>query len=235
MKGLLYKDFFLLKNGLLFAAIFQAVISGVCIFIAIPSIGFSTEISILMMAACYYLSFMILAIINQELFALDENRSWGSFIISTPQTAKGQVASKYYMILIENIILLFCCFLTDVIVTCVAGDVMVTAIIACMFIFCLRILIHAIEIPFLLLFGSRVGGSVKSVLLVLLFFILLCYGLFGDISFLFGDDPAAAFLAFMNSGNIIWVGAIFPYAAAVLYVLSYHISVRLYQEVDYGE
>lgn len=233
MKGLLYKEFFLLRSGLIFMVVFQAILSGICI--SLPLIGLDTKMIVILTAISYYLSFLILALVNQELFAHDENRPWGNFVSSTPQTAEGQVAGKYYMILIENLVLLFCCYLTDVIVVCVADDVTISAIIVGMLIFCLRILIYAIEIPFVIRLGSGVGIAVKGVLLALLALILLCYGLFGDISFFFGDDPVAALYEFVTTGNVMWVAALIPYAAAGVYYLSYRISVKLYKEADYSE
>ena len=233
VKGLLYKEFFLLRSGLIFVVVFQTILSGVCI--SFPLIGFDTKMIILLTAICYYLSFLMLAFVNQELFAHDERRLWSAFVSSTPQAAKGQVACKYYMILIENLVLLFFCYLTDVIVLCVADDVTISAIAVGMFIFCLRILIHAVEIPFMIRFGANMGVAVKSVLLALLVLILLCYGLFGDIAFLFGDDPIVAVYEFVTTGKVIWIAALIPYAAAGAYYLSYCISVKLYKEADYSE
>ena len=233
VKGLLYKEFFLLRGGLIFGVMFQTILSGVCI--SFPLIGFDTKMIILLTSVCYYLSFLILALVNQELFTHDERRLWSAFVSSTPQAASGQVACKYYMILIENLVLLFFCYLTDVIVLCVADDVMVSAITVGLFIFCLRILIHAVEIPFIIRFGSNVGVAVKSVLLAFLVLILLCYGLFGDISFLFGDDPIAAVYKFVTGGKVVWIAALIPYVAAGAYYLSYCISVRWYKEADYRE
>ena len=232
MKGLLYKDFFLLRNGLIFVAVFQTILSGVCI--SFPLIGLDTKMILLLTSVCYYLSFLILALVNQELFAHDERRLWSAFVSSTPQAARGQVACKYYMILIENLVLLFFCYLTDVIVLCVADDVTISAIAVGMLIFCLRILIHAVEIPFMIRFGSNVGVAVKSALLALLVLVLLGYGLFGDIAFLFGDDPIAAVYEYVTSGKVIWIVALIPYVAAGAYYLSYCISVKLYKEADYS-
>ena len=233
MKGLLYKEFYLLKKGLIFAAVFQTIISGICI--SLPVIGFEVGTCVILTAICYYLSFAIRAFVNQELFVHDENRPWGNFVSSTPQTAAGQVASKYYMILIENLVLLLCCYLTDVIVVCVVGDTGLSTIVVGMFVFCIRIITHAIEIPFIIRFGSGVGSSVKGVLLALVGLIVVCYGLFGDISFLFGDDPIAAIYEFIINGNVIWIIALIPYAAAGVYYLSYCLSVKLYKEADYSE
>ncbi|MCH5258437.1 MAG: ABC-2 transporter permease [Lachnospiraceae bacterium] len=233
MKGLLYKEFFLLRSGLIFVVVFQTILSGVCI--SFPLIGFETRMIIFLTSICYYMSFLILALVNQELFTHDESRLWSLFVSSTPQAARGQVACKYYIILIENLVLLFFCYLADVIVLCVADDATISTIIVGMFICCFRILIYAIEIPFMIRFGSNMGVAVKSVLIALLALILLCYGLFGDISFLFGDDPIAAVYEYVTSGKVIWIVALIPYAAAGAYYLSYCISVKLYKEADYSE
>lgn len=233
MKGLLYKEFFLLRSGLIFVAVFQTILAGICV--SLPLIGLDARMIVILTSISYYLSFLILALVNQQLFAHDESRLWGNFVSSTPQAAKGQVACKYYMILIENLVLLFLCYLADVIVLCVADDITISAVTVGVFIFCLRILIYALEIPFVIRFGSNVGVAVKGVLLAFLVMILLCYGLFGDIAFLFGDDPIAALYEYITSGKVIWIVALIPYAAAGAYYLSYRISVKLYKEADYSE
>lgn len=233
MRGLLYKEFFLCRDELIFIVIFQTVISGICI--AFPMIGLESHAIIVMTAVCYYLSFLILSLVNQELFTHDEKCLWSAFISSTPQTAKGQVACKYYMILIVNLFLLFCCYLTDIVVVCITGDTLVSAIVIAILIFCVRILTYAIEIPFIIRFGTNVGVAVKGLSAAFLILIVLCYGLFGDISIFFANDPITAIYQFFSSDNVIWISALIPYAAAGAYSLSYVISVRLYKEADYGE
>lgn len=233
MKGLLYKEFYLLKNGLFFAAVFQTIISGICI--SLPVIGFGVETAVIMTAVCYYLSFAILGFVNQELFAHDKNRPWGNFVSSTPQTATGQVACKYYMILIENLVLLLCCCLTDVIVVCVVGDTGFSTIVVGLIIFCIRIIAHAIEIPFIIRFGSNAGVAVKEVLAAILILIVLCYAMFGDISFFFEDNPTAAVYELISGGNVVWIIALIPCVAAGVYYLSYAIAAKLYKQADYSE
>ena len=233
MQGLLYKECFLLKSGLIFAAICQMFISGICVFLAMSRLNM--ELTVILMAACFYLSSLILSLVNQQLFVQDENRPWSVFVSSTPQNATGQVACKYYMILIENLLLLLCWYLTDIIVVCVTSDTESSAMIAGLLIFCIRILMYAVEIPFIMRFGSGVGSAVKGAAAAVFILIVLCYFMFGDISFLFGEDPIAAFYEFVSSGNVIWIAAVIPYAAAGVYYLSYCISVKLYKEADYSE
>lgn len=233
MRGLLYKEFFLLKRNMIFMAVFQLIMTGLCILLV--SGGLDRELTMLVLAACYYLPFFIMTIVTQELFAQDEKSPWSSFAGATPQGLKGQVACKYYVILIENLLLLLCCFLTDTLVVAVTGDTTISMALAGMFFFCIRIFLQAIEIPFLLRFGVNAGGAVKSAVQAFIVFAVICYGLFGNISFLFSDDPVAAFFAFFNSGHVLWVLAVIPYVAIAAYFLSYRISLRIYKGVDYVE
>lgn len=228
MKGLLYKDFYLLKGGIIFIAVFQLLISGTCILLAGMNLGESMTMVLLIL--CYYLPFLVLSMVNQQLFAQDERCSWYHFVGSTPQSISGQIAGKYYMILIENLILLLFCYYTDAIVVLVSDGAVISLAVIGMYLFCIRLFLQAIETPFLVRFGANVGGSVKGALLTVIAFIVICYGLFGDISFLFGDDPVAAFMNFLSSDNILWILAAFPYVAVVSYYLSYKISVRVYKE-----
>lgn len=233
MKGLLYKDFFLLRSSLIFMGVFQLLVSGGAILTAV--LGLEWELTVILLTACYYLPFLILTILTQQLFLYDEKRSWRSFAGSTPASIKGQILEKYYMILLLNILLLFCCFLTDVVVVAIAKDMMISMSIIAMLIFCVQMFFQAIEIPFVIRFGTAVGGSVKGALLACLLFIVICYGLFGNISFLFEQDVLTAFMEWIRRGNVMWTLAAFPYVAVAAYYLSYRISVKIYKGVDYSE
>lgn len=228
MEGLLYKDFYLLKGGIIFMAVFQLLISGTCILLVGMNLGESMTMVLLIL--CYYLPFLVLSMVNQQLFSQDERRSWYHFVGSTPQSISGHIASKYYMILIENLILLLFCYYTDAIVVLVSDGAVISLAVIGIYLFSLRLFREAIEIPFLVRFGTSVGGSVKGALLTVIVFMVICYGLFGDISFIFGADPVAAFMNFLSSDNILWIVAAFPYVAVISYYLSYKISVRVYRE-----
>lgn len=233
VKGLLYKDFFLLKSSMIFMALFQLIITGVCI--SLPMLGLDREMVIVLLAICYYLPFLVLTLVNQEIFAHDEHRTWIGFVGSTPQSIRGQVACKYYVILLQNLSLLFFCYLTDTVVVAIANDSMISMVLVGLMVFSVRLILQAIEIPFILRFGTNVGSNVKSALLVFLIFLVICYGLFGDISFLLGEDRLASFLKFVLNSSVIWIVAAIPYVAAAAYYLSYRISVKIYLGVDFSE
>lgn len=233
MRGLLYKDFFLLKGNMIFMAVFQLIMTGLCILLV--TIGLDRELTVLVLAACYYLPFFIMTMVTQELFAQDEKSPWSSFVGSTPQGLKGQVACKYYVILIENLLLLLCCFFTDALVVAVTGDTAISMVLVGMFFFCIRIFLQAIEIPFLMRFGINAGGAVKGAVQAFIVFAVICYGLFGNISFLFSDDPIAAFLAFFSSGHVIWLRVAIPCVAVAAYYLSYKITLGIYKGVEHVE
>ena len=69
------------------------------------------------------------------------------------------IACIYYVILIENILLLLCCFLTDALVVAVKKDTTISMALVGMFFFGIRIFLQAIEIPFLMRFGANGGGA----------------------------------------------------------------------------
>lgn len=234
VKGLLYKDFFLLRGGMIFMAVFQLVITGVCIMtgvcMSLPIIGFDRERMMMILAICYYLPFLVLTLVDQEIFVHDEHRAWIGFVGSTPQTIRGQVACKYYVILLQNLLLLLFCYLTDTIVVAVADDSMISMVLVGLIIFSLQLILQAIEMPFVLRFGTNVGSSVKGAVLAALVFLVICYGLFGDISFLFEEDRIASLREFVLNSGVIRIVAAIPYVAAATYYLSYRISVKIYPD-----
>ena len=60
--------------------------------------------------------------------------------------------------------------------------------------------------------------------------VVVIYALFGDITFLFGDDPVAAITEFLTSGNALLVLSLIPAASVLLYYISYLISLKLYRK-----
>ena len=237
MKGLLYKEFLLFKPILIFIAGFQLLLGIACVSsVSMSAVEFDLpEEQVLIMknvisSCCYFYPFLIMTLLNTNFWVSDEKKPWCSFVISTPQAARGHVASKYLSQLIINLGLLFSCFITDTVAVAVSGNTSISAISTAIMFFCMVLLINAIEIPFMVRFGASNGIKVKSMVVLGAFFLAALYGLFGDISFLFGDAPLTDFVNFLQSGKIMCITAIIPYAAVLLYYISYRISLKLYQK-----
>lgn len=226
MKGLLYKEFYLFRFNLLFIFIIQLIVSALCIPLTIIEADDNTLM--IVMLFCHCIPFSCAAMLNGDFFKHDEKSSWFSFVTSSPQALKGQLQSKYYALLLLHLAILFFCFIIDCIVVAMSGNMAVSALLPCVLIFCFRTIINAIEIPFMIRFGSSSGMYVKGVIFGILIFIIAVYGLFGDISFFMENDPLDAILDFFKNGGAIWIISLIPYVAMILYYISYKVSLRLY-------
>ena len=232
MPGLLYKNFRINFSAFLFVLIFTSVC---CVIILLTAIIGGKEFVIendglFAMIGLYYVIFMMPSLTNTFLFEPDEGKTAGAFAMSLPQGAKGLVESKYLTILIEFLILLFLCFLTDTISHAFTGGAFLASVVL-IYIFCLRLLLSAVEVPFLIRFGTEHGVSIKSLLVIVLILLAALYFLFGDITWLIGtDEPFKGLIKWLQGGRFLLFFALFPFLSIGAYVLSCRISILLYRK-----
>ena len=232
MSGILYKNFLAYKLDLIALGIMDAICIFTIIFATASAPPHQQEgILIGICPMVYFFMFFMVSIFDHQLFAADEKRTIGSFIISNPQGAKGHVEGKYYTLLIVNIATLVICFLTDTIICLIVDSVMYTMSSALTIIFCLNILYSAFGNPFYLRFGIMLGNTVKFGSLGILIFIGIIYFLFGDISFILeSENLAETILAFLSSETMLVILSAFPAVCILLYWVSCKISIPLYKK-----
>lgn len=232
MSGILYKNFLAYKLDLLVLGIMDLVCIFTLMFANASAPAHSQEG--MLMGVCpviYFFMFFMVGIFDHQLFAADEKRTIGSFIISNPLGAKGHVEGKYYTLLIVNIATLVICFLADTIICLIADSTMYSMGTALMIIFCMNILYSAFGNPFYLRFGIKLGNSVKFGSLGVLFVIGLIYFLFGDISFILeSENLGEAIMEFLSGGTMMLILSVFPAVSILLYWVSCKISIPLYKK-----
>ncbi len=237
MSGLIYKNFRVNRWSFLFSVI-TALLCGLVAVLMGVFIGGSESLRqesdaqnvTLVFTVLYYLAFLLPSMSTSLLFEADENKTASAFAMSVPQGGKGHIESKYFYILILNVVIMFLMFVCDTIATGIFGG-KVSAVLMLMFIFCWRMLMNAIEIPFIIRFGSQRGVAIKGAVISGVFGLFLIYFLFGDISWLIGtEDPVAAFMDWLQSGDIIFWLSLFPFVSAAAYFISCKISVKLFRK-----
>ncbi len=232
MKGLLYKEFLMMKPHLIFIGVVQLVAS---IFMIVMALLKNDPMFINMV--CYFLMIYLLSILDSDAVAHDEKRSWIIFVSSTPDTMVGQIRCKYYFSLILNLILLFWNYYIDMVTMAICGDPTASACQVFLVLFCIFILYKAILLPFNIRFGTKSGSAVMGISTMALLTIAGLYFLFGDISFLYKGNFEEFIMNFFNNNGVLWIIAILPYVAAAGYYLSYKISTKIYRKgvENYGE
>lgn len=229
MRGLLYKNFLLYRFCIIVIGCFQAVVSAAVLAMTAADL-YGAEDRMFFSMALYYLVFLLSSLLEQQLFTPDEKKSVSGFIISAPGGAKGHIQSKYYAILIINLLILDCCFMTDAAACAVSGTTGYSIGAMCMLFFCVNLLFSAFSTPFYIRLGAAFGNGVKYGALGVIVLILGIYGLFGDISFLLGGDPLEALAEFFSSGNALLVLSVIPAVSVLLYYASYRLSLVMYRK-----
>lgn len=229
MRGLLYKNFLLYRIEIIVLGCFQAIVSALVIFMTAADL-YNPEERMGFSMGLYFLVFLFSGLIEQQMFIPDEKRTVSNFIISAPGGARGHVQSKYYTILIIDLLILACCFMTDAAACAISGTTDYSIGALCMIFFCMDLIFSAFSTPFYIRFGSVLGNGVKYGALGVVMLIAGIYALFGDISFLFGDHPLAAIAEFLSSGNALLILSLIPAVSVLFFYASYRLSLVMYRK-----
>ncbi len=180
-------------------------------------------------------AFFFMQSMNKSLLSSDENKAWASFIISTPASSKYHILAKYESTLIVN----FSLYVFSMIIFA-AHDIICPPIASVSglipFFLCFNLIMFAIEAPFMFRFSTKYADAARIAPILLLFFIVIIYLLFGDISFLSGemDSFIEAFLNILSgkreSKVLTLISTVLPFVTIIFYVTSYKISCKLYRK-----
>lgn len=248
MYGLLYKELVLNRKSL-FCLAFVDIVLYVMLFFMFGSLvkeSFLDQSSYPMAAdimSCVYalLIFVFSLIILPQIFSTDESKRWSAFISSSPAQESGQIYSKYMfsflMLIVSYIWSYFAEEIFDAVISVYYGfenksvlsmNVSFTMVFVVLF-------LSAVEFPFYVRFGSKIGSSVKMGIFFGIILLAAVYLLFGDLSVFGSLDSLWAFLSEVIKGEAfgdiaIFILSISALGAFGLYILSYKISCRLYMK-----
>lgn len=233
MAGLLYKEWLLQRKNLIILFISILFLSSMHFFVLA---GDEIPLDLDMFSTLYgvfvcVMLFLITGMFQPGIFAVDESKIWANYITSSPLRVKGQVRSKYYFVLLMSIALLFWIMLWGYIFTAVSGvDMNLMGVSAALFY--IQLTLRAFELPFIVRFGSKIGGTYKSMIGIAALFIVIVYLLFGNLSYFGSLEDFFAWLDnLLQNGfpdSMMLITSLFPYLAVLLYYLSYKISCKMY-------
>lgn len=250
MAGMLYREWVLNKKNLLLVFVSEIIVSFIMMFLPIifldDTAPFLKEaengeiaevvydellqpLTAVTSAFVYVILFLITGA-TANVFEEDESKKWAFFITSTPETHVGQIREKYIFTLLMYVAVYLWCNITAYFTAVFNGT---ASILLAFVMFCVMLIAHAIEFPFLVRFGSKAGAQLKTTLLIAVMVVAFEYIFFGDLS-IFGSPEAIAdfIVKLSDSGALsditLVLMAILPYFAVGLYYLSYKISCKLY-------
>ncbi len=230
MSGLIFKDFFLCKKFLWFFLVPFLLLPGSVISEAADGASENSIIQTILITEgmVMFFGYMITAGVMKH----DERKAWAGFIVSSPQAARGQVASKYYFCIIILLAANFVNYLYNVLVNALT-EVDFSGITLCSTMFFFFILMLSVEIPFSVRFGSDSGNKYRSMLMLLFLFAGMVWLLFGDLSILGDPDKLISSIVNLLEGNelpdwLLILSALFPYFSMAMFYISYKLSCKLY-------
>lgn len=254
MKGLIYKEFRQFKWYYLIALLLPLLLTWLPLLAAIDS-GSAADAGktvlqyafdelarspMLVRTAVAVMGFLILGMLESTVMQGDEMKKWGYFTASHPKGAVGQVYAKYVAVFAMSLLMYVSFAIWDGwFVTAAYGFAKVTlpnTYIICILMFYLQILMRALELPFIIRFGTKAGTTIKAGIILALILAGLIYLMFGPLpeSLSDGMDKLMDIIAGIMDGNIpdgltLFV-AILPYVSIGAYIGSYFISKKLFMK-----
>lgn len=225
MAGLMYKNFLLYRIELIVAAVLQLFISATVLLTGITDTG-SPQGTLLL----YGSMFLLIGYLESGLFAPDEKQTARNFLISTPTGTAGHIGSKYLFLMLVDLGVLICCFLTDAAVFALTAEDNTMTCKMLVLLFSMSLVMDALSLPFIIYFGTNYGLNAKATALGMILLLVLVYALFGDISYFLSNDFMTALEKLLSEANIRLLLSLIPFGAALLYWLSYRLSVALFRK-----
>ena len=242
MTGLLYKDFVAVKGKIYVAACFLVTAVIFLSVLLIPSDEVSDNfIWYGIMAAIGLGYFAIISKLEISLMEVDEGRRRKNYILSLPVSKNKYVASKYVFLLIAfYIVMSLGIFLSAMLKVGREGsDVlyqadMMSALLPV--ITATLMIIPSIEMPFFVGLGVKRGMQMKTGIVIAIFFFIIAYMLFGDLTVLDRISVEMLVEYLMKHKNVLMVlQVVAPYVLLGLYYLSYRISCVLFSRKEWSD
>lgn len=242
MLGLIYKDIIANKKTFLLMLIGFAAFNTWPFLPALVSEDFSSAMRsfpamfqglfLLMTISSFYLTGMI----EDGFMVQDESRKWAYFIASTEDGVKRLVGSKYMLCVLLTMATGYTCILCNKMAFDLLGDEIPDLQIIIISLFYIQMICRAFSYPFIFAFGAKIGGSAKSVALLVIVAAGLTYLLFGDLSFItdHSDELWDKFFGLLTDMTQSWKISMALYIGClvtpVIYWLSYKLSCKVYMK-----
>lgn len=232
MAGLLYKELIVNKKSLISMALGEIVVSLLLIAPLIFKDDFADAdiLSAILSVFVFFVMFLTIGMLSANIFEADETKKWAYFVTSTPLSVKGQIGAKYLFVLLIYLGLFLYCYYLSVFTAVFGGAANFMVAFEMLWI---MVLASAIEFPFLIRFGCKAGGHVKTAAGLALMMILFEYIFFGDTSIFLNEDKLLALMDKLSDPTkmadvSIVIFTVIPFLSAGAYFLSYKLSCKFY-------
>ncbi len=250
MTGLLYKDFIAIKGKVYVIAsflflLFISTLRIVALFVdekdaeAFDVIAVPLLLKYLVVAFC-----VLIGNVGTAMLKADDGKKQKQYYLSLPVEKKGYVAEKYVFLLLAYYFVISVAVLG--ITVCKAGMVSASGIKLASaldsfnsmlpMLVSLLLVVSSIELPFFIGFGTKKGYAVKIGLLMVLFFAVMVYLLFGDLN-VFSGISFISVMEYMKKHPTLIAGLqiVMPLVSGILYFISYRISCILFARKEWED
>lgn len=235
MRGLIYRNFQLMKASLILFFFMSALV------LILPQLLFGiladeiVEGGAMMGSAVammvFFMALFSTTVCSSELFIAENTKLKNSFYMSLPGSADQYIQSRYYTIMILHLVLLLIVYISNIQITILVEEVASWFDIAAILI-AINLWLIAIEIPLTIFFYDKLGANTRVILLALLFVVLFPYFLFGDISFIVNADGSIVqgfYNLFSKTETYIGIFTAILLSAPIALILSCKLSIYLFR------
>lgn len=244
MRGLLYKDFAVVKGKIICIVLVVLWILLVTVQVGTTKDGFS-EVNYLCFGAVIWmimlLYFMCLTKIETGILAAEEGRRQKQYFLSMPIKPKDYVKSKYLFVFISYYVVwaIAALFLSTCLMGCREEPLkqMLSNVRELLPVVTGGLLfVPALEMPFFIGLGVQKGNQLKVGIIVVLFFCLMAWFLFGDLTVLDRIGLDVLFQYFQKHKTVLsTMQIVLPVSSAAVFYLSYRISVRIFCKKEWED
>lgn len=241
MLGLLYKDYIAVKGKYFLMALFgQFLLVAAIRLTVVDEVLDHVLPALVMMLLCVFAA-VIPFVFELSLMKADEGRKQKQYFLSLPVSRRQYVASKYIFLAIAFYIIqsvatfeFLVCQVNMESVEMSASMSTVQMLVPTFIAICM--VICALELPFFVGMGVKKGMAAKESIIFIVFFLVVAYIMFGDLSVMDEANLMALIEYFTKHPEIsMTVQVLCPIVSILLYYGSYLISARLFEGKEWED
>ena len=250
MRGLIYKDLYLIKSKVIAGSVsvlFIILLMYVIYATVIEKVIFLTEMAAII--TDLMIVFYVGALSYSYIIKADTKKQWGFYGMALPGSAKLIVGAKYMTVFIMYLISYIICVLNDLLIGLFFGKAVDMSLLVLMFML-LQMFLNAIEMPLAFRFGTDKAAGIRIFITTVVVLIISIYLLFGNIEWLMAEDGivktiirlflddikpdaiSSELQRFINRLTLInYIEmAVFTHLMVFAYYISYRISCRVFRK-----
>ena len=235
MRGLIYKDLYLVKSKVIAGSlsVLVIIISMYVVYATVRGkVLFPTEMAAVITALMIVMYIGVLS--YGYIIKTDTKKQWGFYGMALPGSAKLIVRAKYMTVFIMYLISYIICVLNDLLIGLFFGKAVDMSLLILMFML-FQMFLNAIEMPLAFRFGTDKAVGIRLFITTVVVLIISIYLLFGNIEWLMAVKPDAIsseLQRLINSLTLInYIEmAVFTLLMVLAYYISYCISCKVFRK-----